>query len=526
MASAKTMRAGSMKSKVVAAFSGAGLAIAGAVVPAVCAAQDLPMAKAQTPQEKAGEEKAHALWQSLFLNDLDALSSVITRKYIYASYPDDRAWHDNFRTALERSRKEAALVRDFASYRAVLQHFVASFDDAHLSAYFTTANQATRWPGFVVRYEGTRYRVMRSTLPDVAAGAEVESCDGAPINQWVDRLAPLMGGSPGRDTTRASVGQLMFLGMGNPLYAVPKTCRIGGRDVALQWMPVSHPAPSYIPAEPDRTGAPVTTLEDPSTSISDIGDDIAWVRMGTMIPTGKAQMDQFHSIIDGASALRDKRAVILDVRGNAGGTYNWFMAFLRAFYGQEYADYYARARLEISNVLLTPSDEVAAPSGSSLPAGFGTEGAPSDPPMEGRPGKPRQVKLANGAELTIVPAPIAGLRFPAKAPATLARAQVFVLTDYGCASACLSFVDEMKRFPGVVQIGTETHIDRRSGGWPVGYPLPSGLAVMRMGRMVRDNRARGENEAWAPDVRYDGDITDTPAVKTWVKSIVRENDRP
>ena len=37
-----------------------------------------------------------------------------------------------------------------------------------------------------------------------------------------------------------------------------------------------------------------------------------------------------------------------------------------------------------------------------------------------------------------------------------------MLTDYGCGSACISFVDEMLQFPGVRQIGLETFVDMRS----------------------------------------------------------------
>ena len=83
------------------------------------------------------------------------------------------------------------------------------------------------------------------------------------------------------------------------------------------------------------------------------------------------------------------------------------------------------------------------------------------------------------------------------------------------------------RFPGVTLVGAETHIDRRAGGFPTGYTTPSGLVVARMGRMVRDDRARGENEAWAPaaQYRYPGDIADTYGVRQWLLSTVLPMDR-
>jgi hypothetical protein len=132
-----------------------------------------------------------------------------------------------------------------------------------------------------------------------------------------------------------------------------------------------------------------------------------------------------------------------------------------------------------------------------------------------------------GGTLAVSPAPVKTLTYPAQPPSNPVRARVYVLTDYGCGSACIAFVDEMMRFPGVTLIGAETHVDRRSGGYPGGVELPSGLVVVRMGRMVREGRARGENEAWAPapDNRFPGDISDTEGVKRWILSTVVPRDQ-
>lgn len=80
------------------------------------------------------------------------------------------------------------------------------------------------------------------------------------------------------------------------------------------------------------------------------------------------------------------------------------------------------------------------------------------------------------------------------------------------------------RFPCVVQVGGETHVDRRSGGWPEKFELPSKLAFVRMGRMVREGRRRGENEPWVPTHRFPGDIADTAAVRRWILEEVIPRD--
>src|SRR5262249_17242434 len=204
---------------------------------------------------------------------------------------------------------------------------------------------------------------------------------------------------------------------------------------------------------------------------------------------------EFQKLIDEAPSLRDKELVVIDVRGNSGGVYNWFVAFLRSYYGSKYADYYARARLEISNVMMNPPGSTGAAS-----EGFVGEAAemkmPPDPPLDNIENQVQTSKLPNGGQLQVWPAPVNQIKYPVSPPPNVVNARVYLLTDYGCGSACIVFVDEMMRFPGVTLIGAETHVDRRSGGWPGGFELPSGLAVVRMGRMVREGRARGENEAW------------------------------
>lgn len=460
---------------------------------------------------------AAAHWRGLFEADLAYLIETTRTHYIYALYSDDPAWPRRFEAAIGQARRDAALVKDFSTYRAVMQQFVASFEDAHYSAYFNVTSRRGRWPGFAVAYRGGRYVVIHSELSDIATGAIVTSCDGEAVDGWVDRLAPVIGGAKGRDATRAAIGPAIFVDRGNPLYRLPGTCRIGERDMELQWRPISAGVAASVPSEPERTGAPAPTVVDDSVGVSDFGQNGAWVRIGTMMPAGDVRTAQFRELVAVAPTLRDKQVVVIDVRGNSGGPYNWFMAFLRGFYGTGYADYYARARLEISNILLTPA--AADPPGASTPSDFKPDEMPADPPME-RPLEPRVRHLPGGAKLTIVPAP-AGVATPAgAAPRNPVRAQVYLLTDYGCASACISFVDEMRRFPGVIQVGTETHVDRRAGGWPQAYELPSGLAVVRMGRMVREGRKRGENQTWTPHIRFDGDIADTTAVKAWLADTV------
>ncbi|MBL8556098.1 MAG: hypothetical protein JNL41_17605 [Phenylobacterium sp.] len=481
-----------------------------------------PAAEAQLGVQTRPElPEVSSAWRTLIDADLTFLAATIQRNYIYANYQAGPEWRTLFDGALSQARREARLVGDFGSYRAVIQHYLGAFQDPHLSGYFQAKPAAGRFPGFTMKYSGGHFVVDRTFRRDIASGAEIESCDGKPTAALIDEVSPFFGGPRGRDTTRATVAQQYLIDTANPLYALPKVCRVAGKDLTLTW---STPPDGVLDAVPARSGESPSTLRDETLAISDFGPNGAWVRVGTMYPVTQDQAAAFQALIDRAPSLRTRQVVVFDVRGNRGGNYNWFMGLLRGLYGQPYADHYARARLGIAPVIFTPPGERQDPS-----AGFAGEALtikpPADPPLT--LSAPKVSTLANGGTLMQMAAPLASITYPTAAPASLTKAKVYVLTDFGCASACISFVDEMMRFPGVTLVGAETHIDRRAGGFPLGYEAPSGLVVARMGRMTREGRARGENEAWAPGAenRYSGDIADTAAVKQWLTRSVLPRDR-
>lgn len=469
-------------------------------------------------QRSVGWDRPSNGWQMLLQADIDSAVKIMNRYYIYASYPGGPSWDSVMSSALGKVRGEMRLVKDLESFRAVYRHFIVSFGDAHFGGTVTLQPTSYNWPKFLVRYTGGKYVIVESETDTVSIGAALASCDGKPLDQWIDEVAEFEGWPRGLETTRTAHARILFVDSKNPLYPRPRRCRIDDKDVDLTWTPISTTRLNELN---QRHG----TLRNANAGITPFGSNGSWVVINTMMPQTTAAADAFNGMIHGAKDLRNKDVIVIDVRGNAGGTYAWFAAFLRELYGADYADYYARARLEIRNVMMS----IPIP-GSDDP-GFSAEQnslkMPEDPPMQvdTRKGS-RTVDLPNGNRLTIPPsADEVQPRRAGPPPPNPVKGRVYVLTDVGCASACLSFIDEMMRFPGVKQIGTETHIDRRSGGWPGTLPLPSGIATVGMGgRMVRENRKRGENETWVPTYRFPGDIADTPAVQRWITEVVLKQD--
>ncbi|MBL4832151.1 MAG: hypothetical protein JKY55_20005 [Aliivibrio sp.] len=455
--------------------------------------------------------------------DVVHFSDIVKENYIYAVFPGGQEWESVYKTAINQAYSDVSLVTDLNTYQAAMRRLIAQFKDAHLSVTFMAHSNSAHWPGFLVRYQGGRYIVVGSSQTDISEGSEIISCDNQNIDEWVDKLAQFWGGPRGLDTTRAHVGPEVFIDRSSPFYDRPSVCRIGGSVVELQWRDVVVTKKGKFPTEIDELEAQYPHYSDPYTGVSSFGDNGSWVRMGQMFVANEEQAEAWHKTIDAAPGLRDKEFVVIDVRGNSGGMYNWFMAFLRSFYGDDYVDYYARARLEIENVLLAPKDTKG--SGLESPPETGSIKMPIDPPMADIMERPRVEILESGARLIRLRKPIDSLPpLPDETPMSPVNGRVYVLTDYGCASACLSLLDELMRIPGVVQIGGESHIDRRSAGWPGKHYLSSGLSYVNMGRLLRVGRERGENAVWRPYYRFTGNLGDTEAVKKWILSEVVPDD--
>lgn len=445
-------------------------------------------------------------WAAMAQSDADFATDWIMKQSISAVYPAQGAFAARLAAARNVLDADASRVTSFEGYRQALGRFAASLQDEHLRVQFSLAPATYQWPGFIAVYHGGRYLAVSAQGHD-AAGQEITHCDGKPMADWVDRVASHEQFAAGLESTKAKAAPLVLRDAGSPFVTRPGSCRIGGQDLALDWQAVS--AARF---RADMLAA--TVLHDRIAAITPFGADGAWVRIGFFQPQTPAEGKAFKRLIADAPGLRDKSIIVFDVRGNGGGSYGWFMGLLRALYGKDYADYHARARLQISNVFRTTpaildylKDDTDAETGDLVP--------PADGAMFDKDNAKYRRALAAGNPLFITPVDAWGIPKPKQAPAKLVKARVFVLTDYYCASACIAFVDELKRFPGLEQIGVETGVDSRTGT-SFGAPLPSGNGVINVPVMTRDGRVRGDNVPQRPDHVFNGNIVDTAAVKAWV----------
>ena len=94
-------------------------------------------------------------------------------------------------------------------------------------------------------------------------------------------------------------------------------------------------------------------------------------------------------------------------------------------------------------------------------------------------------------------------------------AEVIVITDGACASACLDFMDQLRALPGVLHVGEETssdtqYIDVR------GVNLPSGFGRLVIPLKVYRERVRPSGGTYAPEVRIDTDALDAATLRATI----------
>ena len=462
-------------------------------------------ALAQSPPDSA------AFWRETARRDLAAAREIMNTRFILPLHSPGAEWDRFLGEATRAAERDVPRVVDAAGYRSVMQRFMSEFDDAHARVRFLRERPLDlQWPGFVARYRDGQVVIARSERADVKVGAAVTACDAKPIDQVFTEIMPYeqVRRHLELESTRAALARALFVDARNSLRPKPSRCRIGGQHVALEWRAL----PPATFAQLDSIDRPFRNTE---TSIELYDRNAAWVRMPSMGPGGDGAR-QFARVIEQAPTLRSKDVIVIDVRGNPGGPYNWFVTFLDSLYGPEYAGHYARARLQFANIMAPtpPRTGTQPPRAPDSAAARPPVPQPRDRLMDAAL-RPTPRAGGNGTTLTVLaPTPMGDP--PGPAPANPVRGRVFVLIDNGCGSACISFVDEMQRFPGVLFIGRETYVDSYAGS-AASHPLPSGEATITVPAMLREWRQRGNNFAWKPDVRFDGDIGDTRAIRAWIR---------
>ncbi|MDQ8028589.1 MAG: S41 family peptidase [Brevundimonas sp.] len=478
-------------------------------------------AQAQEAEATRPELDAPRDWSATLREDVTTLHAVVMDSH---PGPHD-ALNPEFRakaeTGLATALQRAETAGDSGGWWWALRAYVASFDDGHVQIGLYDSNGfPTRWPGFLTAYRGADQIVLARDEADANTpplGARLIDCDGVSAARLAEQR---IGGFRGRwflESQQVLFGDWLFMNASNPWTPEMRSCRFEAdgqtRSWTLNWRGIEA---DDLAARRRATSA----RGDYQFGLATLEDGGMWFSApsfngnpGTAAHTALTPlMDEMKTR---QAELRAAPYVVLDLRGNGGGSSHWSELIAQALWGDDWM---------IAH---------------QLPAIEGIEWRASDDNLKAIQGYFDEWTAANEDAQRInwarriidgmTAARAAGRPYwmdandqsaPEQArpvPPQLMRGPVYVLTDSGCGSACLDAVDLWKA-AGAIQVGRETsadtvYMDVRNDD------LPSGLAQIAIPMKVWRGRQRGNNEPQLPVHAFGGDMTDTAAVQAWIRTL-------
>jgi hypothetical protein len=498
----------------------------GCEVPSVAHAPFLPPADPTVPVITS--PKTAADWAAVTRQDLAAARRYLEQNSpipFDAENPQLERWMvTGYEQALARSQQ----VTNLPGYSATMLGYINGFQDPHIQFGVDGKPPQGRWPGFIVSRRGDVGEIIdRDEGPGVpAVGTKVLGCDGKSLDQLAaERILPFRFNSDIPPQRRAAVTRL-FLDRQNPFGPPPQVCdmEINGKRqaVALNW----HDLPQDEEAWSKRYAVATFGPEAP-WGVSEPAPGVTWIGVPTF-SSGDDTAPKLDALIKQAEArgiaMRQGKAIIIDVRGNGGGNSSWADKLAAAVFTQAVLDVHPAPARESAIDWRASADNGAYwhDWSAQMAKEFGPYSwnrleslligrqlarfANSNPPIW-RFGSCKPSRSGGWSKQR----PQGPSPFPAK---------VYMLSDGNCGSSCLNFADEVLMVPGVKLIGSSTSADGALMEVR-DVKLPSTFSGMTIPQKVERGAGRAPMEAYAADVAYDGLWSDE-AVRAWVMGLVAD----
>lgn len=476
----------------------------------------LTAARAQIPSVGVDDFKAPAdpRWSRIAREDVDAAYQLLRDNHPGAA-PElrDSSFQQRLSAAHTQALKRAGEVSSYQGYLFALAGFATDMGDKHIWSRPTFVVNLPRWPGFIVSKRGDAWIVTDAEMDQSALlGASLLSCDGQDVRELARKN---LGGF--RAVWSIGAQQIqnapwLLVDEGNPFIARPKACAFEHnaqrQTVTLDWVRIKRE--NLLPRLKKAVGAGAA------------GFGVRKVGQGYWIALQDLQTDKARAVVKAVeeqkAALREVPFVVLDLRGNGGGSSVMGRQIAASLLGQAAADERLGSMSEncggVDGAWRASEGNI-----KHLEFLLGT-------PLVQR-GGPEMSKMVNDTLRNAREARAHGKAFsgsidcPAQAvntaaatqPASLLKGRLILLTDNLCFSSCLSVTDDFRAL-GAFHIGQTTDaathfVDVREQYLPSGYSMFSTLQSVDPGSPEQEG-------PFEPTLAYGGDIADTEALEKWV----------
>ncbi|RZL85607.1 MAG: hypothetical protein EOP66_00940 [Sphingomonas sp.] len=240
---------------------------------------------------------------------------------------------------LDLALRRAATVRDYPGYLWAMRGYVASFNDGHVALDLDQpVALPIDWPGFLTGFDGTGRQVVMTRADDapLPLGAQLVSCDGIDAERLTARNVGAFRGRWKLVSQRATNGGRLFLDAANPYIKRPVRCRfnVGGKpeDVTLGWRDLPD-------ADFDTRFAATAPRAHPAFAARTLADGTRWFSLPGFngdpdSADAKALASIIKSMTKEAGAVAAAPRIVLDLRGNGGGSSDWSYQIAAILWGQ------------------------------------------------------------------------------------------------------------------------------------------------------------------------------------------------
>lgn len=435
-------------------------------------------------------------WRVAAREDVEAAYAIFASRHPGMFDPRNRSFPDQLRRARDTALAFTEQARDAEGHMRALALFSAGLGDGHArvqAAYSGTGELL--WPGFSTVWRGDALRIRDPVQGGPPTGSVLLACDGVSARDLIGRRAFAFYGRPDEAGEWWVKAPSTFISAVSPYETLPSECSFrnpDGRTInhRLAWRPV--PEAVVMSWFRDSETQPIG-LTTPRSGIH-------LINLSSFSPDdeGRAAYARLFADLEaGAERIATGRAVVIDLRGNRGGSSSWSEQVAEKLWGKAAVRDASGSYFRRTSIwwLAHPANL----------AHFQTAAARLR--KEGRAGTALEVEqAASGIEAALA----RGQRFymddfgaRLRRGAATARPRrlppVYVVTDGGCSSACLDAVDLFTRFPRVKLVGAPTSAD--SNYLEVMFEkLPSGRGGIIIPTKIWVNRPRGSGQVYEPDI--------------------------
>jgi hypothetical protein len=471
-----------------------------------------PAARAQIPFWSVDEFHAPAdpRWAQTAREDVDAAYKLLLDNHPAGSlHLHDLAFQERLKNAHGLALGRSRAVVSYQGYAAVLAGFAAGMGDKHIWSRPTFVVNLPRWAGIIVSKRGNSWLVSDTDEPRAALrGAALISCDGENIE---DLARKNLGGF--RVDWNVGAQQVqgapwLLVDEGNPFVTRPAACLFehdGQRQtVKLNWMRIKRD--NLLPRLQTAIGAGAAGY-----GVRRVGSGY-WIALQSLLSNHAA--DVVKAVEDQKTALRDAPFVVLDMRGNGGGSSSFGRQIAASLLGPavdarlgpeggsacEEAWRASESNINNLDFLLRSGTVYTTPETLKI-------GETQLREMRAARGRGKafssEVYCPDALEKPVLAAP----------PPSLMKGRLLLLTDSLCFSSCLLVTDDFLTL-GAFHVGQTTdaathYQEVREEYLPSGYSMFSTLQAIDPGSPYQVG-------PFEPELVYNGDIADTRALEAWV----------